>query len=75
MAKGFDQTLDECIDRMLRGESIEQCLASHPEKEAELRPLLEVALLTQQSSAIEPRPEFKARASYQLASALSIRPQ
>ena len=70
MAKGFDRTLDECVERMLRGESIEQCLAAHPEKAEELRPLLEVVLAARQASAIEPRPEFKAQVEYQLTSAL-----
>lgn len=70
MTKGFDLILDECLERVLRGESIERCLAAYPGKAAELRPLLEVALAARQASAIEPRPEFKAQAKHQLTSML-----
>ncbi len=66
----FDDILDECIERLLvRGETVEQCLASYPEHTAELKPLLETALKTKQATAIEPRPDFKARIRYQLLSA------
>ena len=67
----FDNILDECLECLLaRGEELEQCLASYPEQAAELKPLLETALVTKQASAIEPRPEFKARARYLFHSAL-----
>jgi len=67
----FNSILDECLERLLtKGETIEQCLASYPELAAELKPLLETALATKQASAIQPRPEFKARARYQFHSAL-----
>jgi len=36
---------DACLDRItLKGESIEQCLESYPERAAELEPLLRAAL-------------------------------
>jgi len=67
----FDDILDECLERLLvKGETLEQCLVSYPEKAVELKPLLETALATKQASAIEPRAEFKARARYQFRSAL-----
>jgi len=67
----FDDILDECLERLLaKGETLEQCLQSYPELSVELKPLLETALATKQASAIEPRPEFRARARYQLHSAL-----
>jgi len=67
----FDNILDECLERLLaRGEKLEQCLASYPEQAAELKPLLETVLMTKQASAIEPRPEFKARARYLFNSAI-----
>jgi hypothetical protein len=40
MSKYLDLLLDECIDRMNAGESIEACLAHYPERSAELEPLL-----------------------------------
>ncbi|MBM4461960.1 MAG: hypothetical protein FJ012_01315 [Chloroflexi bacterium] len=70
MAKEFEDILNECIDRLLQGESLEQCLQQYPEQAAELRPLLEVALAAQHASAVEPRLEFKAEARYQMHSLL-----
>ena len=67
----FDNILDECLERLLvRGETIEQCLEGYPEQAAQLKPLLETALAARKASAIQPRPEFKARARYQFRSAL-----
>ena len=69
--KEFDNILNECLERMLvNGETVEQCLASYPEQATELEPLLQTALATKKASAIQPRPEFKARARYQFHSAL-----
>lgn len=63
----FDDILNDCLERLLTGsETLEQCLQSYPEQAAELKPLLETALAARQASAIEPRPEFKAQARYQL---------
>ena len=70
MAEEFEHILDDCIDRLLRGESLEQCLQRYPEQAAELKPLLRVALTTYQASAVEPRSEFRAGARYQIHSIL-----
>ena len=70
-SKEFDNILDECLERLLvKGETIEQCLQSYPEQAAELKPLLQTALVVKKASAIQPRAEFKARARYQFHSAL-----
>ncbi len=69
--KEFDNIFDECLERMVvDGETLEQCLKRYPEQAAELKPLLETVLAVKQASAVEPRPEFKARARYQFRSAL-----
>ena len=69
--KEFDNILNECLERLLvKGESLEQCLEHYPEQAAELRPLLETALAAREASAIQPRPDFRARARYQFRSAL-----
>jgi len=68
--KEFDNIFDECLERILDGETLEQCLARYPEQAAELKPLLETVLAVKEASAVEPRPEFKARARYQFRSAL-----
>ena len=70
-AKEFDNILDECLERvLLKGETIEQCLAGQPEYAAELEPLLRTALDTKEATAIKPRSEFRERASYQFQAAL-----
>ncbi len=70
-SKKFDNILDECLERLLvKGETIEQCLASYPEQATELEPLLQAALAAKKVLAIQPRPEFRARARYQFRSAL-----
>jgi len=40
MKDNIEKILDECIDRISNGESLESCLASYPEHAEELRPLL-----------------------------------
>ena len=63
--KEFNNILDECLERLLvRGDTLEQCLVSYPEQAGELEPLLQTALATKKALAIQPRPEFKARARY-----------
>ncbi len=59
MAKNLDQILDECIDRINRGESLKACLAEYPEYREQLEPLLRAMLQTQ--GAYSFAPEAKAR--------------
>ncbi|HEY55582.1 MAG TPA: hypothetical protein G4N91_04860 [Dehalococcoidia bacterium] len=74
--KEFNNILDECLERLLvGGETLEQCLRRYPQQAAELKPLLETALMVKEASAIQPRAEFKARARYQLGSALRESPR
>jgi hypothetical protein len=69
--KEFNNILDECLERLLvKGESIEQCLASYPEQATELGPLLQTSLAAKKASAIKPRPEFREKARYQFHAAL-----
>lgn len=69
--KEFNNILDECLERLLvGGETLEQCLQRYPEQASELEPLLETALIIKEASAVQPRAEFKAMASYQFRSAL-----
>lgn len=71
MAEQFENILDECLDRLRQGDGVEQCLARYPERAAELEPLLRVAMASQKaSSAVGPRPEFKARTRYEIQSRL-----
>ena len=67
----FDNIFNDCLERILvKGGSIEECLAQYPQQADELRPLLETALAARKALTIKPRPEFRARARYQFHSAL-----
>ena len=66
----FANILDECLERLLKGETVEQCLGSYPEQALELKPLLRTAQAAREASAITPRADFKARARYEFHSAL-----
>ncbi len=66
----FNNILNECLERILQGDTVEQCLRSHPEQAHELEPLLRTALAAKVISDIKPRPEFKARARLEFQSAL-----
>jgi len=73
-AKEFDNILDECLDRIIKGEDIQTCLAQHPEYAAELEPLLRTALDTRNAAAIKPRPEFRQRAGNEFQAAIRETP-
>jgi hypothetical protein len=67
MSDGFDDILNECVEHVLRGESVEQCLQRYPEQAPEIEPLLRVAAAARKtSSAVEPMPEFKARVRHEI---------
>jgi hypothetical protein len=73
-AREFENILNECLDRVIKGEDIEACLARHPEHAAELEPLLRTALETKMAAAIKPRPEFRQRAGYEFQAAIREMP-
>ena len=65
--KEFNTILDECLERILvDGETVARCLERYPEYAAELESLLQTAVITSQAVDIQPSPEFKARARFQL---------
>lgn len=59
MSREFDRILDECLDRLSRGASVEECLAAHPERAEELRPLLLSAREMMVAGAAVPRSAAK----------------
>ncbi len=69
-AKEFDDILNECLERLSKGETTEKCLASHPEHAAELEPLLRTALVARKASTIMPSADFRSRARLQFRQAL-----
>jgi hypothetical protein len=66
----FENILDECLERIIKGGTVERCLKSYPEQALELEPLLRTAQAAREASVIMPRAEFKARARYEFRSAL-----
>jgi hypothetical protein len=72
--KDFDNILDECLQRLLQGDSVEACLSRYPEHAAELEPLLRTARNTMKATDIRPRPEFRDRARYQFQMAIREMP-
>jgi len=58
----FDTILDECLEKVFSGESLESCLAGYPDQADELRPLLETVLGARDAADIAPRPEFRQEA-------------
>lgn len=66
----FDDILNECLERVLRGDTVEDCLKNFPEHAAELEPLLRTASDTHKAANISPRPEFRQRAAYEFQTAI-----
>jgi hypothetical protein len=68
--ENFNDILNECLDRILKGETIERCLQKYPEQATELEPLLKTAKAARVISSVQPRPEFKAEARRKFQTAL-----
>jgi hypothetical protein len=63
--KELNEILNECLDRLNRGETVAQCLARFPQNAVALEQLLDTASLAHKISAVRPRPAFKAIAKAQ----------
>ncbi len=67
MNRNFDDILNECLERLGNGESLEDCLKIYPDEAERLAPMLKIAQATRRAaSSIEPRTDFKAQALYRL---------
>ena len=62
MANDFERILDECIDRINRGEGLEACLADYPKHAQTLQPLLHAVLQTQEAYSFVPSAAAKREA-------------
>ncbi len=70
----IEDILDNCLERLFKGESIDDCLRDYPSQASELEPLLKTSLaLLQKSAAIQPNPAFKARVGSQLQGMLLVK--
>jgi len=68
--RAFENILDDCLERLVKGETPEQCLERYPGEATRLEPLLRTAQVAKEALVIHPRFEFKARARYEFQSAL-----
>lgn len=66
----LENILDECLEMVFGGESIEACLDKYPEYAEDLKPLLETIVDARGAADIKPRPEFKRQAFYDFQSAV-----
>lgn len=74
MGKRFEDLLDECLKRIIAGEqTIEDCLATHPEEAAELEPLLRLALSVTQASSFKAPYGVRERIEYRIQAAFRER--
>ncbi len=72
MRRGFERALDECLSQLNTGEvGLEEVLARYPEYEAELRPLLRMAMLVRQVPQVLPSAEAKAAGRRRLLAAVA----
>jgi len=60
--KDFDLILDECLDRLARGETVEDCLAAYPRQADELRPALLAVSRIKKINTFEPASETRTAA-------------
>ena len=62
MANDFDRILDECIDRVNKGESIQDCLAAYPDHAEKLEPMLRAMTGVQDTYSFTPSANAKRQA-------------
>lgn len=75
MINDFGRILDECLDRLSRGESPEACLADYPEYAEQLKPLLQATLQTKAAYSIVPSASAKRAARQKFNAAREMREQ
>jgi hypothetical protein len=68
MTNDLMTVLDECLERIRRGETVEQCLADHPDLRRQLEPLLITYQQVKTIHKASPTPEFKKAAHNRLMS-------
>jgi hypothetical protein len=68
-SRSIHDVFEECLELVIKGESVEECLRRFPEHAGELKGLLETANATRKSIAFQPSNEFRERARVQLQTA------
>ena len=72
MVNDLDRILDECIDRINRGEGIDSTLADYPDYTEQLRPLLQAMLAAREAYSFVPSPGTKRAARERFNAALEV---
>jgi len=76
MKRRLEETLEECLAALARGQStVEECLALYPELAAELEPLLHTARRLQDGYAVDPSPLYAQAARQRFLAAMARRRQ
>jgi hypothetical protein len=75
MTEDFDRILDECIDRINRGDNIADCLSDYPAYSEELEPMLRSMRDVQKTYAFAPSADTKRAARQKFHAALDKRRQ
>lgn len=76
MSLTIDDVLNECIERLAAGETVQECVAKYPDHADEIEPLLQTsAIAVHTASSIAYRPDAKRRSLYKLTAALDDRAQ
>ena len=76
MKRRLEETLEECLAALARGQSmVEECLALYPELAAELEPLLHTARRLQHGYAVDPSPLYAQAARERFLAAMGGRRQ
>jgi hypothetical protein len=70
MVNNFDKILDECIDRINSGESVESCLADYSSYSEQLKPLLQAIIATKKTYTFLPSKDVKTAAKRSFEAAL-----
>ena len=74
MSGNFSEALNDCLERLKRGESVYSCLRRYPALADELEPLLDVAVATMRAAeSAAPSPSAKARGFARFSDALDAR--
>lgn len=74
MSAAVDDVLNECIERLAAGETVQECVARYPDYAADLEPLLQTsAIAVRAAASIAYRPDAKRRSLYKLTAALDDR--
>jgi hypothetical protein len=73
MAADLDSVLEDCLDRISQGESLQACLVRYPEQATELEPLL-IAAAQFQKTQVRPSTSFKSRTRAELSAHMDANP-